>query len=82
MGRNEVFNNKNYAKLPKAIHATNQTDVFFVKDKWTVDFIELNNYGPKNDEWIRYILVVIDNFSVWIGSSLEKQKSLNSERLN
>ena len=28
-----------------------------------MDLIHLSDYGPKNDEGYRYVLVIIDNFS-------------------
>ena len=34
-----------------------------IDDCWSSDLLDMNDYGPKNNKGLRYILVVIDNFS-------------------
>ena len=35
----------------------------FIDDIWSLDILDLNDYGPENNRGYRYVLVVIDNFS-------------------
>ena len=42
---------------------SNETDVYHFDDIWTLDILDLKDYGPENNRGYRYVLVVIDNFS-------------------
>ena len=59
----KVFINEIYSKPPKKNYATNKTDVYFIDDIWSLDILDLKDYGPENNRGYRYVLVVIDNFS-------------------
>ena len=59
----KIFINEIYSKPPKRNYATNKTDVYFINDIWSLDILDLKDYGPKNNRGYRYVLVVIDNFS-------------------
>ena len=59
----KVFINEIYSKPPKKSYATNKTDVYHIDDIWSLDILDLKDYGPKNNKGYRYVLVVIDNFS-------------------
>ena len=59
----KIFINEIYSKAPKKYYATNKTDVYHIDDIWSLDILDLNDYGPKNNRGYRYVLVVIDNFS-------------------
>ena len=59
----KIFINEIYSKLPKKNYATNKTDVYHIDDTWSLDILDLKDYGPKNNRNYRYVLVVIDNFS-------------------
>ena len=59
----KIFINEIYSKPPKKYYATNKTDVYFIDDIWSLDILDLKDYGPGNNKGYRYILVVIDNFS-------------------
>ena len=59
----KVFINEIYSKPPKRNYATNKTDVSFIDDIWSLDILDLKDYGPENNRGYRYVLVVIDNFS-------------------
>ena len=52
-----------YFELPKKKYATNKTDVFHNDNNWSLDIIDLKNYGPENNRNYRCVLVVIDIFS-------------------
>ena len=59
----KMFINEIYSKPPRRYYATNKTDVFYIDDIWSLDILDLKDYGPKNNRGYRYVLVVIDNFS-------------------
>ena len=58
----KIFINEIYSKPPKKYYPTNKTDVYFIDDIWSLDILDLNDYGPKNNRGYRYVLVTIDNF--------------------
>ena len=59
----KIFINEIYSKGPKRNYATNKTDVYFIDDIWSLDILDLKDYGPENNRGYRYVLIVIDNFS-------------------
>ena len=59
----KIFINKIYSKQPKKYYPTNKTDVYYIDDIWSLDILDLKDYGPKNNRGYRYVLVTIDNFS-------------------
>ena len=52
-----------FSKLPKKYYLTNKTDVYHFDGIWTLDILDLKDYGPENNRGYRYVLLVIDNFS-------------------
>ena len=58
----KIFINEIYSKPPKKYYATNKTDVYYIDDIWSLDILDLKDYGPKNNRGYRYVLVTIDNF--------------------
>ena len=59
----KIFINEIYSKPPKKNYATNKTYVYHIDDIWSLDILDLKDYGPKNNRGYRYVLVIIDNFS-------------------
>ena len=59
----KIFINEIYSKPPKKNYPTNKTNVYNIDDKWSLDILDLKDYGPENNRGYRYVLVVIDNFS-------------------
>ena len=59
----KIFINEIYSKPPKKNYITNKTDVYHIDDIWSLDILDLKDYGPKNNRGYRYVLVIIDNFS-------------------
>ena len=59
----KIFINEIYSKGPKRNYATNKTDVYHIDDTWSLDILDLKDYGSKNNKGYRYVLVVLDNFS-------------------
>ena len=71
----KIFINEIYSKPPKKNYITNKTDVFYIDDTWSLDILDLKDYGPENNRGYRYILVVIDNFSKFGWTSPLKNKN-------
>ena len=59
----KIFINEIYSKPPKRNYITNKTDVYHIDEIWSLDILDLKDYGPENNRGYRYVLVVIDNFS-------------------
>ena len=59
----KIFINEIYSEPPKKYYPTNKTDVYHIDDIWSLDILDLKDYGPENNRGYRYVLVVIDNFS-------------------
>ena len=59
----KIFINEIYSKGPKRSYATNKTDVYHIDDIWSLDILDLKDYGRENNRRHRYVLIVIDNFS-------------------
>ena len=52
-----------FSKPLKQNYATNKYDVCHIDDIWSLDILNLKDYGPENNRIYRYVLVIIDNFS-------------------
>ena len=59
----KILINEIYSKPPRKNYATNKTDVYHIDDIWSLDILDLKDYGPENNRGYRYVLVTIDNFS-------------------
>ena len=59
----KTFINEIYSRGPKKNNPTNKTNVYHIDDVWSLDILDLKDYGPENNRRYRYVLVVIDNFS-------------------
>ena len=59
----KIFINEIYSKVPRKSYSTNKTDVHHIDDTWSLDILDLKDYGPENNRGYRYVLVIIDNFS-------------------
>ena len=58
----KIFINEIYSKPPKKNYITNKTDVYYIDDIWSLDILDLKDYGPENNRGHRYVLVIIDIF--------------------
>ena len=59
----KIFINEIYSKPPKKNYITKKTDVYHIDDTWSLDILDLKDYGPENNRGYRYVLVVIERFS-------------------
>ena len=64
-----------YSKPPKKIYSTNKTNVYYLDNFWSSDIIDLKDYVEENDRGYRYVLVVIDIFSIF-GGTVPSKKTL------
>ena len=71
----KIFINEIYSKPPRKNYPTNKTDVYHIDDTWSLDILDLKDYGPKNNRGYRYVLVVIGNFSKFGWTSPLKNKN-------
>ena len=71
----KIFLNEIYSKGPKKNYNTNKTDVYHIDDTWSLDILDLKDYGPENNRGYRYVLVTIDNFSKYGWTTPLKNKN-------
>ena len=71
----KIFIDEIYSKGPKKNYATNKTDVYHIDDTWSLDILDLKDYGPENNRGYRYVLVIIDNFSKFSWTVPPKNKN-------
>ena len=64
-----------YSKGPRKSYPTNKTDVYQIDKIWSLDILDLKDYGPENNRGCRYVLVVFDNFSKFGFTSPLKNKN-------
>ena len=71
----KIIINEIYSKPPKENYVTNKTDVYHIDDIWSLDILDLKDYGPKNNRGYRYVLVVLENFSKFGWTTSLKNKN-------
>ena len=57
------FINEIYSKRPRQPYPTNKTDVYHIDEIWSLDILDVKDYGPRINRGYRFILVIIDNFA-------------------
>ena len=72
---NKIFVNEIYSKGPKRNYATNKSDVYHIDDIWSLDILDLKDYGPENNKNYREVLVVKDDFSKFVWTTPLKNKN-------
>ena len=60
---NKLFINEIYSKPPKKKYARNILNVYHIDDIWSLDILDLKDFGPESNRGYRYVLVIIDSFS-------------------
>ena len=71
----KIYINEIYFKPPQKNYVINKTDVYYIDDIWSLDILDLKDYGPENKRGYRYVLVTIDNFSKYGFTSPLKNKN-------
>ena len=59
----DTFINEINFRPSKKNYSTNKTIVKHIDDSWSMDLLDMIDYGVINNKGHRYILVVINNFS-------------------
>ena len=77
----KLFANEIYSKPPEKNYLTNKTEVYLIDDVWSLNILDLKDYGPENNRGYRDVLVVIDNFSKFGFTIALKKKCSNNKRL-
>ena len=73
--QDNTFINEIYSRPPKKNYSINKTIVKHIDDTWSLDLLDMVDYGVKNNKGYRYILVGIDNFSKFGWAGPLKSKS-------
>ena len=60
---NLKFYKRKLYPLTKKNYATNKTDIYHFDDIWSLDILDLEDYGPENIRSYRYVLIVVDIFN-------------------
>ena len=58
----KIFIDEIYSKPPKKNYSTNKTNVYHIDDIWSLDILDLSDYGVENNRNFRYVLVIRDTF--------------------
>ena len=58
-----IFMNQDESKPPEKNHATNKSEVHHIDDIWSLDILDLKDYGEENKRGYIYVLVVTDTFT-------------------
>ena len=58
-----MFIDEVYSKPPIKNYNTNKTDIYHIDDIWSLDILDLKDYGPGKNRKYRYVLVILENFS-------------------
>ena len=73
----KTFINEIYSRGPKKNYDTNKTNVYYIDNIWSLDILDLKDYGVGNNRGYRYVLVIIDNFSKFVWTiPLRNKKAL------
>ena len=73
--------NEIYSKPPK-VFSTNKTDVYHIDDIWSLDILDLKDYGPENNRGYRYVLVIRDKFNKYGFTTPLKSKNAQTIKVS
>ena len=59
----KTFINEIYSRGPRKNYPTNKINVYYIDNIWSLDILDLKDYGLENNRGFRYVLVIKDNFS-------------------
>ena len=59
----KIFGNEIYSNQYKKNCLRNKIDVYHIDNIWSLDILDLKDYGPENKKNYRYVVVIIDIFS-------------------
>ena len=70
----KIFIDEIYSKAPKRNYPTNKIDYNHIDEIWSIDLADMIDYKTSNNKGLRYIFVIIDNFSKYLWAILLKNK--------
>ena len=76
----KIIINEIYSKGPRKSYPTNKTDVYHIDHIWSLDILDLKDYGIENNRGYRYVLVTIDNFSKYGWTVPLKNKNAQTKK--
>ena len=68
----KIFINEIYSKGPKQNYSTNKTDVYYVDNIWSLDILDLKDYGPENNRGYRGFSTNRQFLKIWLHTSSQK----------
>ena len=71
---NETLIDAFYSNGPKKKDATNKREFYYINDIWSLDVLDLKDYGSESSRNYRYVLVIFDNLSKFGWTVLFKNK--------
>ena len=72
----KIFIDEIHSEGPKRNYPTNKTDVYHIDDIWSLDILDIKDYGPENNRNYKYVLVLLDIFSKFEWTVPSKNKML------
>ena len=79
--RINVFLNEIYSNGPNWDYITNKTNVYYIGKIWSVDILDLKDYGPERIRRYRYTFFVVDIISIFCWTVPSKKKLLKPWKL-
>ena len=77
----KIFIDEIFSKPPEKNYAINETDVHHIDIFWSLDNLDLKDYGPENDRGYRYVLVGYYSL-LWNTGCIMRYISFNSVNFN
>ena len=71
----KIFINEMYSKAPNTFYPTNKTDVYQIDDIWSLDLLDVKDYGAENNRGYRYVLVNTGILNKFGGTLFLKNKN-------
>ena len=71
----KIFINEINSRGPRKNYPTNKTNVYYIDDIWSLDILDLKDYGLENNRGYRYVLVITNNFSKYVWTVPLKNKN-------
>ena len=70
----EIFLEEIYCKAPKKNYPTNKIVYNHIDEIWSIDLADMIDYQTSNNKGFRYIFVIIDKYSKYLGAIPLKNK--------
>ena len=71
----KIFTDEIYSKPPRGNYPTNKITYNYFDEIWSIDLADFLDYKTSNNKGFRYIFIIIDNFSKYLGAIHIKNKN-------